>query len=68
MNDSEFDLGGLASIHDLVRNQVWTGRGICGAVEARRALEQYLGRPLDTDTMLAVKSPADITALLQPLE
>ncbi len=43
LNDSEFDLSELASIHDLVRNKVWTGRGICGAVEARRALFSEAG-------------------------
>ena len=32
------------------------------------ALEQYLGQPLDTDTMLAIESLADITALLRSSE
>ncbi len=32
------------------------------------ALEHYLGRPLDTDTMLAIESLADITALLRSSE
>ncbi|MCZ6773326.1 MAG: phosphopantetheine-binding protein [Proteobacteria bacterium] len=32
------------------------------------ALEQYLGQPLDTDTMLAIESLADIIALLRSSE